>query len=122
MSDQKLRSSLIRLAHANPELRAEILPLLEGLVRRADASKAPIDTWAGVAARERERLAMKVVKLKGAYVNLREVVDVMSDAPAKSGEDLLFAVDLLEKVELEISSYLTALKALLNIRGPRPRF
>lgn len=29
MTDQKLRASLIRLAHAKPELRAEILPLLK---------------------------------------------------------------------------------------------
>lgn len=29
MNDQKLRASLIRLAHAKPELRAEILPLLK---------------------------------------------------------------------------------------------
>jgi len=29
MSDSKLRSSLIRLAHANPELRGELLPLMK---------------------------------------------------------------------------------------------
>jgi hypothetical protein len=75
-----------------------------------------------MAATERERLSRRVVKLKGAYVNLREIVDIMSDAPAKSGDDLLFATDLLEKVVLETSNYLSALKALLNIRGQRPRF
>jgi len=30
MSDAKLRSSLIRLAHAKPELRSTLLPLLKG--------------------------------------------------------------------------------------------
>jgi hypothetical protein len=30
MSDEKLRSSLIRLAHARPELRGALLPLLSG--------------------------------------------------------------------------------------------
>ena len=29
MADQKLRSDLIRLAHANPELRKDLLPLLK---------------------------------------------------------------------------------------------
>lgn len=110
---------MIRLAHANPSLRPSILPLLkEGQLN----TQNPVHSWADMAATERERLSRRVVKLKGAYVNLREIVDIMSDAPAKSGDDLLFATDLLEKVVLETSNYLSALKALLNIRGQRPRF
>lgn len=35
MSDHALRSGLIRLAHANPELREELLPLLAGTAKAA---------------------------------------------------------------------------------------
>lgn len=81
------------------------------------ADRNPVISWTQVAQLERERLARKVVKLKGAYLNLREVVDIMSSAPEQSGNELLFAVDLLEKAGLEIQSYLNALRALLNLRG-----
>ena len=39
MSDRKLRSSLIRLAHAKPELRSTLLPLLKEGARAAWPSK-----------------------------------------------------------------------------------
>ena len=40
MNDKALRSKLIRLAHANPELRAEILPLLASR-KQAGCEKLP---------------------------------------------------------------------------------
>jgi len=39
VNDRHLRSKLIRLAHANPHLRADILPLLTPRGKKADAGK-----------------------------------------------------------------------------------
>ena len=87
-----------------------MLPLL---THRKEASIP----WAALAVIERERLSKKVVKLKGAYVNLREVVDIMEAAPERSGADLVFAKDLLEKASAEINTYLGSLRSLLGLRS-----
>lgn len=42
MNDQKLRSKLIRLAHSNPELRSELLPLLAPNYKSASAEKVAV--------------------------------------------------------------------------------
>lgn len=77
--------------------------------------------WTALAELERERLARKVVKLRGAYVNLHEIVEVMQSAPEKSGNDLIFAADLLSDVSREVDAYLSDLNALLGIRGLKRR-
>lgn len=109
--DRKLRSDLIRLAHTKPEYREALLPLLTGPRKEANIP------WAALAVIERERLSKKVIKLKGAYVNLREVVDIMEAAPERSGADLVFAKDLLEKASAEINTYLGSLRSLLGLRS-----
>lgn len=85
--------------------------------RFSQAEDARIVSWSNLAAQERERLARKAVKLKGVYLNIREVVDIMEKAPERSGNDLLFAIDLLEKCEVEVHNYLHALKLLLGMRS-----
>jgi hypothetical protein len=45
--DQALRSKLIRLAHANPELRADLLPLLKQ-AWEPEESADPATAWAQV--------------------------------------------------------------------------
>lgn len=86
------------------------------------ADRSPVTSWSQVAQMERERLARRVVKLKGADLNLREVIEIMSSAPEQSGNELLFATDLLEKVAVEVTTYLDALRSLLNLRGPKSKF
>jgi len=86
VKERHLRSKLIRLAHAKPELRPSILPLLkEGRV-----------DWGEMSLIQRRFLEGRAVELKAANLNVWECFKILSKARMSSGEDLLTAVKLLD--------------------------
>ena len=72
MSDTLLRSKLIRLAAANPELRADLLPLLAN--RMAAANAGSLDTWVKI---YEEQLKLVVQKYPDEYGYGLEAVPVV---------------------------------------------
>lgn len=87
MEDRPLRSKLIRLAHAKPELRPSILPLLKQ-GRQFD--------WGELTLIQRRFLEGRALDLKAANLNVWEAFKVLSKARMVSGEELLTVVRLLD--------------------------
>ena len=117
MSDAHLRSAIIKLAHANPELRGDLLPLIKSAtstVSWADVSDAVdtlrrrIELYKPVAARDAlRRLQYLLVYFKGDHPkleSLRELAD--RDIP-----DFLVQLETVQRERLRIS------KALDGLRG-----
>jgi len=108
-----LRAQTIRLAHAKPELRPHLLPLLK-------SAKMPWGggsdvNWAEIAMVERHRLTRRVRDLKKAVSTLQEVTTIIRSAPDASGDELLFAMSLLKAVNESIRAIHRDIKDVLGI-------
>ncbi len=97
MSDQALRSKLIRLAHANPELRPQIMPLL------GKTAKAYYDKYD----RDGDSLFLKKnrldkVELTREFQKIYDLLYLLEDAPGPMGEK---ARDLMPQIMRLITTF-----------------
>lgn len=98
MSDQALRSKIIRLAHTNPELRSHLLPLI---------TKTAADEASNLEAAKKD--------LKNFLSKVQKVIESLKEVKSLEGaEERKQMIKNLRDINADIDTYDTPLNAIIS--------
>lgn len=109
-----LRSKMIRLAYARPDLRPHLLPIL---VRTKPTKEAKaVVNWGDVAISQRRLLKQQEMTVRASILALWSVARILKNAPSASGDELLSTLELIDHAKALVDGVKEDVKDTLGIR------